>query len=193
MNHRITIIICSLLLVAFVTPMAQAANPPYTVYGLVSYEGTGIDGIQVTIWNSNTNEMISYVDYETLTTWTGVSGPGYYSGNIGNMPTAWSRGDIVYVNATYLGTTLSESFTIPDSGYIYEVDLSFSAGTSSGGQESEGTSQWHSVPGLSEIIEWIRSINTTDFAIVLVLALVLAGLLVSISSRKGKRRPLRRY
>jgi len=185
-RHIGTIIILFLFFLALMPITIQGANTPYTIYGRVTSDGIGVNGLHVTIYDSNTHESLSYLDYETLTTWTGVNGEGYYSANIGNMATAWARGDVIYVNLTYQGTAKSEQFTIPATGYIHEQDITFATGTGAGGQFGEGENQWRSVPGLWEIINWLRHINLEDLIVVLALALVVAGLLVAVFSRKRR-------
>ena len=177
-----------LFLCTFLSFTAQAANAPFTVYGRFYLDSVPYNGADITIYNSNTGESISSMEYSTLVTWSGTGGAGYYSGNIGNMPTNWTRGDVIYVNASYGGYSASSHFVIPDSGYIYEQDLN--AGTpasGTGGTPWEGENQYHSIPTLQDIIKWIRAINLTDFFIVLVFGLVIVGI-ISLVSRPRPRR-----
>jgi len=190
MRKYIAIAIVSLFFLSMMVVTVQAENEPYTVYGRVTYDGSGINDAHVTIYDSNTHASISYTQYDTLVTWTGINGLGYYSSNIGNMATAWSRGDVIYVNVTLPVQSMSSSehFTIPATGYIYEKDMAFSSTTGgTGGQLGEGENQWRSVPGLWEIINWFRSINLKDFIVTLFLFLLVASIIIAIATRKRKR------
>jgi hypothetical protein len=188
---RITAIGIGLFLIFIaLASVGQAANTPYTIYGRVTSSGIGVNGAQVTIYNSDTHESISYAGYETLTTWTGLSGNGYYSANIGNMPTAWSRGDVVYVNVTYGSESVSQQFTIPEFDYIYELDIGF--GITPGDETTnEGQYTWRGIPSFQQLVTWLQHIDLVDLAIALSIALLISWLfVVAFGKRRRKRRPI---
>lgn len=147
MKRQIMAIAIVSLCLFLMAGLSEAANSPYTVYGMIRVNGFGTNGLPVTIYNQNTQETMSYADYpDELITYTGVNGPGYYSADLGNMEIQWSVGDVIYVNATFQDQTTSEHFTIPyipefhgeGQGFFYIFDLGFSVLYPSGGGGTSG-------------------------------------------------------
>jgi len=103
-----------------ITPEQETPPPnPFTVYGFVKCDGAGINGIEVTVTNSRTDE------YLTNTTYSGNE-DGLFQVNLANMPSPWDVGDIIFVNATYNEETKSELFAI-GTGNSKMVNLTFTS------------------------------------------------------------------
>lgn len=100
MGKKILILICLVLLLL---PVTKSAPTPYTVYGHSSTFAN------IIVTNANTGESMAAVANEA----------GNYAVNLGNMNTAWSRGDRIFVNSS----SVSKNFTIPAAGYIMRQDL----------------------------------------------------------------------
>jgi len=100
-------------------PVNAAPNTSFIVYGQIKQGDTGLNGYTVTVLHEDNCESLTIETFEDS-----FGKDGHYSVNLGNLPTQWNRGDNITVSFDKAGTTYSKSFTIPDSGTMYEQNVS---------------------------------------------------------------------
>jgi hypothetical protein len=111
----------TMLLLLSCMPVQAETSDPFIVYGIISVGTTPKNGVAVTIKNMNTGEELT-----KTTTTDDFDNVGYYSFNLGDMPSGWdkeARNETIRVTCTYGGQTKAETFTIPDEGTMYKQDV----------------------------------------------------------------------
>ena len=133
MNKKLLIsIITAIMLVSILAsciPVQAAPNTSFIIYGQTKVGNAEKNGVEVTVTNEDTGEELT-----TTSATDDFGNVGYYSVNLGNMPTQWSRGDNITITFK-LGTTRSSEFEIPDTGTIYKQDYALPASSRGGGRE----------------------------------------------------------
>src|SRR3990167_8551739 len=133
----------------------------YVVLIKIQYpSGTNLANINATLRNENTNES------ETLTT----NSSGEVGWNLGNLPSQFTRGDIISVFSLYQGFQQSFSFAVPNTGESITIrdNSNVSVGTASAGGMN-GTMVLISVPTspslkLFTVQEWLDYFNQKDYS-----------------------------
>lgn len=118
-------------------PVQAGSDSSFVVYGQISVGTTKTDGIAVTVRNMDTGEEIT-----TMSKTDSFGNKGYYSVNLGNMPSGWARNethaDTIRISCTNAGNTKTETFTIPEAGTMYGQDVSIPAPAPGGGGRETG-------------------------------------------------------
>lgn len=119
-NKHIVGIMAAGLAILFILscmPVQAGTQDSFVVYGTVSIGGTARNDLTVIIENVDTGEQLT-----TTSATDDFGNDGYYSVNLGNLPSGWSRNDSIKVSFVY-GTERSETFSIPEVGTMYEQDV----------------------------------------------------------------------
>ena len=168
-----------LLIVSGLIVTEAQANDSYLVYGIVlKNDGNPNDGATVTITNAaHPTEKI------TTTTFTDTFGSaGSFQANLGNLLSAWERGDNITVTATSGSWTGSRTFTIPIAGTMYEIaNISMNKTTGGGGKERGAGILGTSFGGLGSIL------------IVVLMGIVIGVLWFIFAGTRDRKREYRSY
>jgi len=117
MKIRILIITAALLLCIFAS--SAEASTPFTVVGFATgHDGLLKSGISISVRNVETGNVL-----RTVTTTN-----GFYQVNLGNMPSGWSRGNRISINASYWDGMVHyygyASGQVSYSGYVLVINVS---------------------------------------------------------------------
>jgi hypothetical protein len=114
------------LLFLFSCMPVQADTPhrSFIVYGTITVGNTPRNGATVTIRNMGNGEEIT-----TTSKTDDFENNGYYSVNLGNLPSGWNRTSEIRVTASYGGSSRSSTFTMPAEGTTKRIDISLPSAT----------------------------------------------------------------
>jgi hypothetical protein len=103
---------------------AQKPHDSFVVYGTITVGNTPRNGATVTIRNMGNGEEIT-----TTSKTDDFENNGYYSVNLGNLPSGWNRTSEIRVTASYGGSSRSSTFTMPAEGTTKRIDISLPSAT----------------------------------------------------------------
>lgn len=127
MNKRYMVgIISALIIGLFFAASSVSADNPHGSYIVCGEISNGANDVTLTITNEDTDESLSRETYNG----------GEFQFNIGNLPSGWSRGANMTIEASD-GYTGSTSFTVNAEGTIQQEDLTVTATGGGGGGGTE--------------------------------------------------------